>query len=150
MSSIEETFCRCVETHFFFCGKAVPAQRGSHTSLARSWSFGMAAASANASLSSEKETFQLPAGQELRIELDHATQVAVTVRSGEAEVFGTPLVVGGRTVVYGPQKIAVYTLSGATIEVQVRGLGRCGTCDAAVPMLHACVCWLELLSVAFR
>ena len=78
----------------------------------------------NAAISGEPETFQLPAGQELRIELDHTTQVAVTVRAGEAEVFGTPLVVGGRTVLWGPQKTAVYTPSGATVEVKVRARRR--------------------------
>lgn len=88
---------------------------------------------ANAKISSESETFPLPAGQELRIELDHATQVAVTVRAGEAEVFGTPLVVGGRTVLWGPQKVAVYTSSGASVEVQVRA-------ERAVSLGAASVC----------
>ena len=78
----------------------------------------------NAAISGEPETFQRPAGQELRIELDHTTQVAVTGRAGEAEVFGTPLVVGGRTVLWGPQKTAVYTPSGATVEVKVRARRR--------------------------
>ena len=69
-------------------------------------------------LSADKETFDLAAGHELRVELDHTTQVAVTVHAGDAEVFGTPLGVGGRTLVVGPQKVAVYTMGGARVEVQ--------------------------------
>lgn len=56
-------------------------------------------------------------GQELRLEVPVSGMVYLTLRSGAAEVFGSPLDLGERLSISG-QKIAVFSWKGATLGVQ--------------------------------
>lgn len=56
-------------------------------------------------------------GHELRLEVDWGAAVHLTLRSGEAEIFGTSLELGQKFRISG-QKIAIFSWKGCTLDVE--------------------------------
>lgn len=72
-------------------------------------------------------------GQEYRFEVDAGARVEVSLRSGQAEVFGTELTVGPAHVFEGGAKAAVYSWQGC--EIEVRGTPAVSYTSAESPMM---------------
>lgn len=63
------------------------------------------------------ETYTLLAGHELRVEVEWSKHIFVTLKDGEAEIFGTSLLLGQKTKICG-QKIAIFSWQGCALEVE--------------------------------
>ena len=63
------------------------------------------------------ETYTLLPGHELRIEVEWSKSITVTLRDGEAEIFGTSLILGQKTKISG-QKVAIFSWQGCVVEVK--------------------------------
>lgn len=61
--------------------------------------------------------YQLQAGTEIRLEIEHGKRIHVTLRAGSAEIFGTSLDLGDRLSLSGV-KVAIFSWEGATLELE--------------------------------
>lgn len=66
---------------------------------------------------SEKQTYTVPAGQELRIEVALESKTILTLETGEAEVFGAELAPARTYTLTGLHKVAVFSFRGATVTL---------------------------------
>lgn len=63
------------------------------------------------------ETYSVRPGHELRIEVEWSKHIVVTLKDGEAEIFGTSLILAQKTKITG-QKIAIYSWQGCVVDIE--------------------------------